>query len=228
MDWYALIEEWPQESLVCFRELPGCLSTAPTAEEAIAKAPEAIADYLDWLKQNKIFFLEEEITSTNVVVKERLRADRVGSRFEAELAAPTDREMTNALMVAATARTLLAELYNEVPLAQRNCAIIPGEWSLMEHLQHILKAEAHYVGCLNDQPPDELLPVTEAELPLKLIENGMYHETFLRGLSAEQRAHVYIHGEAEWTAAKVLRRMTEHLRVHFPWMQTIVRQFRTL
>ena len=38
---------------------------------------------------------------------------------------------------------------------------------------------------------------------MKLIENGMNHETFLRGLTVEQRAHVYIHGEAEWTAAKV-------------------------
>jgi predicted RNase H-like HicB family nuclease len=100
MELYALVEEWPNESLVGFRELPGCLSTAPTAEEAIQKAPEAITDYLHWLKQNKIFFLEEEIHSIKVVVKERLRADGVGPRFEAELVAPTDREMANALTVA--------------------------------------------------------------------------------------------------------------------------------
>ena len=120
MDLYALVEEWPHESLVSFRELPGCLSTAPTAQEAIQKAPEAIAAYLRWLKQNKIFFLEEEIHSINVVVKERLRADRVGPRFEAELVAPTDREMANALTVARVARSLLAELYNEVLPAQRS------------------------------------------------------------------------------------------------------------
>lgn len=227
MEWFALVEEWPNESLVSFRELPGCLSTAPTAEEAIQKAPEAIAEYLRWLKQNKIFFLEEEINSITVVVKERLRADRVGPCFEAELVAPTDREMANALTVAATARALLADLYNEVLPAQRSRAFTPGEWSLTEHLQHILKAEAHYVGCLNDQPPEAMLPVTEAELPLKLIENGRNYETFLRGLTAEQRARVYIHEKAEWTAAKVLRRMTEHLRDHYPWMQTIVRQFCT-
>jgi len=227
MDWYALIEEWPNESLVGFRELPGCLSAAPTAEEAIEKAPAAIVDYLRWLKQNKIFFLEREVDSINVVVKERLRADRVGPRFEAELIAPTDQEMTNALTVAATTRALLAELYNKVPPAQRSCAFKPGEWSLSEHLQHILKADAHYVGCLNDQPPEDLLPVPEAELPMTLIENGMKYETFLRRLTAEKRAHVYIHDEAEWTAAKVLRRMTEHLRDHYPWMQTIARQFCT-
>lgn len=55
----------------------------------------------------------------------------------------------------------------------------------------------------------------------------MSYGTFLRGLPAEQRTRVYIHGEAEWTAAKVLRRMTEHLRDHYPWMQAIVRQTTT-
>lgn len=224
MDLYALVEEWPHESLVSFRELPGCLSTASTAEEAIRKAPEAITEYLRWLKLNQIFFLEEEINPINVVVKEHMRADRVGPRFEAELVAPTDQEMSNALTVAATARALLAKLYNEVLPAQRSCTFKPGEWSLTNHLEHILKAEAHYVGCLSDQPPDTMLPVTETELPIKLIENGKHYETFLRGLTAEQRARVYIHGEAEWTAAKVLRRMTEHLRDHYPWMQAIVRQ----
>ena len=69
--------------------------------------------------------------------------------------------------------------------------------------------------------------VTEAELSTRLIENGMSYGTFLRGLTAEQRARVYIHGEAEWTAAKVLRRMTEHLRDHYPWMQAIAPQTTT-
>lgn len=227
MDLYALVEEWPEESLVSFRELPGCLSAAPTAEEAIQKAPEAITDYLEWLKQNKIFFLEERITPINVVVRERLRADRVGPCFEAELVAPTDREMANALTVAATARALLAELYNGVQPAQRSRAFKPGEWSLTDHLQQILQADAHYVGCLSNQPPEAMPPVTEAELSTRLIENGMNYEAFLRGLTVEQRARVYIHGEAEWTTAKALRRMTEHLRDHYPWMQTIVRQFCT-
>ncbi len=227
MEWYALVEEWPNESLVSFRELPGCLSTALTTEEAIQKAPEAIAEYFHWLKQNKIFFPKEEINSIEVVVKERLRADQVGPCFETELVAPTDREMTNALTVAAIARALLVELYNRVPPAQRSCAFKSGEWSLTEHLQHLLRSEAHYVGCLNDQPPEAIPPVPETELPRKFIENGKNYEIFLRALTAEQRSHVYIHGEAEWTVAKMLRRMTEHLRDHYPWMQTIVRQFCT-
>lgn len=227
MDVYALVEEWLRESLVSFRELPGCLAAAPTTEEALQKAPEAIAAYLGWLQQSNIYFLDEAITPVNVVVKERVRADRVGPRFAADLVAPTDREMENALAVAATARAQLAKLYNDILPADRRRAPKLGEWSLAEHLEHILAAEAHYVGCLSDQPPKDMPHVAVAELAAKLMENGRRYETFLRGLTAEERSRVYVHGEAEWTAAKVLRRMTEHLRDHYPWMQAIAAQFRT-
>jgi predicted RNase H-like HicB family nuclease len=227
MECNALVEEWPGESIVSFRELPGCFSTAPTTQEAIQQAPEAIAAYLRWLKQNDLLVLEEEVTKMNVVVKERLRGDHVGPRFEADLPAPTDREIDIALNVAATARALLIVLYNEVLPAQRSRALKPDEWSLTEHLRHILKAEAFYIACLSDQPPAAMPAVAEADLTRKLLENAMDYETFLRELTPEQRTRVYIHGEAEWTAAKVLRRMTEHVREHYPWMQAIARQFST-
>jgi hypothetical protein len=66
--------------------------------------------------------------------------------------------------------------------------------------------------------------VAEADLTMKLFENAMDYETFLRELTPEQRTRVYVHGEAEYTAAKVLRRVIEHLREHYPWMQEIARQ----
>jgi hypothetical protein len=229
MDFYALIEEWsdPDESIVFFRELPGCFVTTPTTRETIQKAPGAIADYVRWLKQKNIFFLEEDVSSMNVVVKEILRAKPVGPRFESDLPAPTDQEMNNAFHVAATARAMLAQLYNEVLPAQRSCAVTPGEWSLTDHLEHLLKADAHYVGCLSDRLPEALLPVTETGLALKLMENGRNYETFLRGLTPSQRTRIHIHGQAEWTAAKTLRRMTKHLREHYPWMQEITSQLST-
>jgi hypothetical protein len=221
-----LIEEWtdPEERIVFFRELPGCFVTAPTTHEAIQQAPGAIADYARWLKQNKIFFLEGNVSTINVVVGESLRANLAGPRFASDLPAPTEQEMDNALQVAATARALLAHLYNEVVPAQRSGAARPGEWSLTAHLEHLLKADAHYVGCLSEQDPEALPPVPEEELPLRLIENGRTYETMLRGLTPFQRTHIYLHGEAEWTAAKTLRRMTKHLREHYPWMQAVASQ----
>lgn len=229
MDCYALIEELsdPDESLVFFRELPGCFVSAPTTREALQKAPEAIADYVGWLHQQQIFFLEEDVSSINVVVKEVLQARAVGPRFVADLPAPTDQEIEHALQVAAAARALLVELYNDVLPAQRSRAVKPGEWSLADHIEHLLKADAHYVRCLSDQVPDTLLPVAETELAVTFRENGKTYETVLRSLSTEQRSHLFVHGEAEWTLAKTLRRMTRHLREHYPWMQEIARQVST-
>ncbi|HEU0001418.1 MAG TPA: hypothetical protein VFQ36_10990 [Ktedonobacteraceae bacterium] len=226
MDCYALIEEWsdPDESIVFFRELPGCFVSTPTTHEAVQQAPGAIVEYIRWLQQHRIFFLEEDVSSITIVVKEILRAESVGPRFASDLPAPTDQEINHALQVAAIARELLAHLFSEVAPAHRNRTLTPGEWSLTDHFEHILKADAHYVGCLSNQMPEALLPVPEPELATKLIENGRTYETILRGLTPTQRTRIYLHGEAEWTTAKTLRRMTKHLREHYPWMQEIASQ----
>jgi predicted RNase H-like HicB family nuclease len=228
MEFYGLVEEWPDEGYVVFRELPGCFSTALTTEEAVQKAPGAIAEFLRWLKQNDIPILDEEVDSINVVIKERLHGNNGGPpRFEADLPAPTDREIDNALNVAATARAQLIELYDEVLPAHRSSVLKPDEWSLTQHLRHILVTEAYFIACLSDQPPETIPAVADADLTMKLFENAMDYETFLRDLAPEQRARVYHHGEAEYTASKVLRRMCEHLREHYPWMQAIAHEFST-
>ena len=210
-----------------FRELPGCFVSTPTTREAIQRAPGAIAEYVRWLHQHQIFFLEEDVTSINVVVKEILRGESVGPRFASDLPAPTDQEIDHALRVAATTRATIAHLYNQVGPAHRSFAVTPGEWSLTDQMEHILRAEAHYVGCLSDQSPETLQPIPETELADVLIEHGRTYETVLRGLTPAQRTRIYIHGEAEWTAAKTLRRLTRHLREHYPWMQKLAGQFST-
>jgi predicted RNase H-like HicB family nuclease len=224
MKFYALVDEMPGDSMVFFRALPGCFSAAPTAEEAVSKAPEAIFEYLNWLKEQNIFFLEEEVSEITLEIKEHLQGGRVGPRFEADLPAPTNQEIDHALSVAVTVRTLLIGLYNGVPLGQRGRVLPSEEWSLTDHLRHILEAEAYYIWCISDRPKDPTPHIAEADLPQKLFENAREHETFLHSLTPEQRACVHVHGEAEWTAVKVLRRMTTHLRQHYPWMQAIAHQ----
>src|SRR5260221_12119952 len=104
MRYYALVEDWPGESMVYFRELPGCFSSAPTYEEAVKAAFAAIASYLSWLKKNDLSIIEnvEDDGKIELVVKERLAAPdmQVGPRFEADLAPPYDRESDKVLHVA--------------------------------------------------------------------------------------------------------------------------------
>src|SRR5215471_4755681 len=147
MHFYALIEDWPGESMAFFREFPGCFSSAPTYEEALKAAPAAIFSYLNWLKKNDLAIIEEDNSEIDVLVKERLTAvgGQIGPRFEADLAPPDDAEIENALNVAAAARADLLELYDSVPPEQRNRPVSYDSRSLTQHLQHILEAEDSYI-----------------------------------------------------------------------------------
>ncbi len=68
MRFYALVEDWPAESMAFFRELPGCFSSAPTYEEAVKVAPRAISAFLKWSKENDLVLVEEYDGEIEVVV----------------------------------------------------------------------------------------------------------------------------------------------------------------
>ena len=229
MRYYALVEEWPGESMAYFRELPGCFSSAPTYEEAVKATPAAIASYLSWLKKNDLSIIEnvEDDGKIELVVKERLAAPnrQVGPRFETDLAPPDDREVDNALNVAAAARAALLDLYDSVPPVQRNRSTSPDGWSLTQHLHHILETEVWYVSRLAEHPTATFGNPLPPDLPMRLFDNAMDHELFLRALSPAERERVFSHEGEEWTAAKVLRRMTEHLMEHSPWVGALAKQY---
>ena len=229
MRYFALIEDWPGESMVYFRELPGCFSSALTCEEALKAAPTAISSYLNWLKKNDLDIVEENDGKIEVVVKERLSAlnDQIGPRFEADLAPPDDVEIDNALNVAAAARAEVLELYDSVPQQYRDLSLSPGTWSLTQHLQHIVESEAGYISRLAEQPAAASGSALSSDLSMALFDNAMDHELFLRGLSPAERERIFLYEGEEWTAAKVLRLMTGHLREHYLWMVAIADQLRT-
>ena len=225
MQCYALVEDWPRESMIFFRELPGCFSSASTFEEALKNLPAAISTYLDWLKKNDITIGEDDGSGISVVVKEHLAAidGQKGPRFEADLPPPDDLEVDNALNVAAVARTELLELYEGVPGPDRDRKLYSGEWSLTQHLAHVVETEAWYASRLMDAPPANPGPDLQSDVSMALFDNAMDVELLMRGLTLEQRERVFLHNGEEWTAAKVLRRMVQHLREHYPWMREIAR-----
>lgn len=224
MQFYALIEEWPGECMTLFRELPGCYCSAPTYQEMITALPGSVADYFKWLKANGITILEEFDGVIDIVEKEHLvmRDDDKGPRFEADLPPPSDVEIDNALNVAAAARAAILELYEPLRPEQQNRRLAPDSWSLTEHLRHLYQSEGYYVSRLEGQS-DYDMP-EPADLALAFFDKAMDYELYLRALTPEQRQHIYIYDGAEWTAAKSLRRMTTHLREHYPWMQKIAEQ----
>lgn len=229
MQFNALIEEWPEESMAFFRELPGCYCSAPTYEALLKTIPASIADYLKWVKANDITVLDDFDGQVEVVIKEHIVAENgtIGPRFEADLAPPDDIEIDKALNVAAAARAALLELYEQVPPAQQMRRLSPASWSLTEHMQHLLETEAWYLSRLSEHPIEPASDTPPADLAMKFFDHAMDYELALRALTAEQRQHIYTHNGEQWTAAKVLRRMTEHLREHYPWMEEIAKEIKT-
>lgn len=229
MQFHALVEEWPGESMAFFRELPGCFASAPTTEAALQAAPEIIEKYFRWLKENGITLFDEEVKPISVVLTECLNSidKEAGPFFAADRAAPDDQEIDNSLNIAATARALIIELVANVPAQFHYQAPPAGGWSLTQHLQHIMECETWYVSRLLERPTEEPpTTLTDADdISMKIFENAMDYEIILRELTPEQRSRVLTHEGEEWSAAKVLRRMAGHLREHYQWMEEIVEQF---
>jgi len=225
MLFYALIEEWPGESMLFFRELPGCFAKGITTEAAIQAAPAAIEQYLRWAKENGLTVIEGDASPISIVVQERLgsKGSSCGPLFQADRVEIDDVEIDLALNVAATARALIIEVVANVPARLLEQTLTPGEWSLLQHLRHILETENWYVSQLQEYPRLEVPPATMSadDVAMKIFEDAMDNEITLRDLSSEQRTHVFVHDDEEWTAAKVFRRQTSHLQEHLLWMSAI-------
>jgi hypothetical protein len=90
-----------------------------------------------------------------------------------------------------------------------------------------MESESFYVSRLESQPaPAQPTPaMTADEISMKIFENAMDSELLLRELTPEQRTQIFNHDGEAWTAAKVLRRMAQHLREHYPWMLAMAEQF---
>ncbi|GAC1568804.1 MAG: hypothetical protein NVS3B14_19510 [Ktedonobacteraceae bacterium] len=228
MQYKALIEESPAECMAYFRELPGCYCSRPALEEALQALPGAVADYLKWLKANDVTVLEDFDGQIEVVVTEHVAAENgvILLLFEADLAPPDDFEIDKALNVAAAARAALLELYEEVPPAQQTRKLSPQSWSLSEHMLHLLEAEGWYISRLNEHPVEPASDAFPADIAMAFFDNAMDYELVLRALTPAQRQQIYTHDGEQWTAAKVLRRMTGHLREHYPWMAEIVSELK--
>lgn len=225
MQFNALVEEWPGTSIVFFRELPGCFASGATTEAALQATPAAIEQYFRWLKANDLSIVEEDIHPVNVVLaeKSKSREQASGPLFAADQAAPNEQEINNALNIAATLRALVIEIVANAPAHSLEQPVSPGEWSLLQHLQHIAKQENWYISRLQEHPAAQpgVTELSADDLTMKIFEDAMDNEIILRDLTQEQCTGTFSHENEEWTAAKVLRRQTAHLYEHFLQMTGI-------
>lgn len=223
MTYYALVEEWPEGWRAYFRELPGCIALGSAQEDLSRRLRPAVIDHLKWLAQ---WGLTGPVPADlEVVVGERLPAleladDVAGPVFQADLTPPSSVELEETLRIASLARAALLSAYNNIPIDSKETPPAPGEWSAAEHIRHVAESEIWYVSALErgeggtqvELPPD----------PVAALEVSAAHvEAVLRGLPEEAHSTVYDRDGAQWTSAKVLRRMVGHLREHYPTITTL-------
>lgn len=227
MQYQALVEDWSQESLVFFRELPGCFFSLPVSMSVEEEAPSVITAYLEWLDASALTRGPQprQVQPIEVRIGERLVAiDGHGPCFAVDHLPLEDEEIEYALRVAAQLRIELLLVYKRIPPAVRAEVPADGTWSLEQHFRHLVELEAWYISRLQPYPvanPGEKLP---ADIPTAFATTAMEAAFTLRSLTDGQQGAVYTHEGEEWTTSKVVRRMLGHLREHQPTIVQLTKQ----
>jgi hypothetical protein len=211
----ALVELWPDETGVFIDELPGYYLGAPSRAAALEDLPDSVETHLYWLGTHG-FDLSSFINLEIEIVEELSAPDgRRGPLFELDREFASAGRVEQALRVAALTRRDLIDLYRSVSGVRRDGVRDAGGWSIADHLTHVAKAEVFYATALSADT-DQALPAD----PVRAMQaSAARADSILRALSNENRSRVFERSGEEWTAAKVLRRMTSHLREHYPWVR---------
>lgn len=213
----ALVEVWPGEVAAFVHELPGVIVSAPSLDELLEALPNSVEAHLGWLAAHG--FDTDSFAGAEIEVAEQLDAveGKRGPLFEADREIATPDQIDAALQIAALARRDLVDLYRSISEFRRELVRSEGQWSVAYHLQHVAEAEVFYASRLGQEEP-EPLPSDPVEA---LRASAAYATNVLTTLPESARAQVFERRGEQWTATKVLRRMTSHLREHYPWVREL-------
>ncbi len=198
----ALIEEWPSETLLFVRAVPGFQINAPNPDAALIQARESLPVFLEWLRRLE---LEPPVDAGAALhVAERLVASgSQGPRFAADLIAVSEDELELAL---AAGRALISELIDAYDAARRDGSVP----ALEPVLRHVAEFDRWYASRIG---------LTEIGVPPAGVTDDLiaaastFEEAADRAMETGDPTLILVDGE-EWTLAKALRRRTGHLREH--------------
>lgn len=208
----ALIEEWPNESIIYVDELPGVIARGHPLGIAIEALPDAIEDHLSWMAAHG--FDVRRFAGSDVEIAEQLPAatGTGGPLFDADRAIVSTEQLAEAFAVMALARRDLVDVYRSVSELRRNRAPSPGSWSIADHLRHAAATELAYVNLLAGDV-DTRLP----DDPVRALQASAAEvERVLRSLDADSIAMIQPSNGEEWTPRKMLRRLAGLLRGQYP------------
>jgi predicted RNase H-like HicB family nuclease len=205
------------------RGWPGCFSSGRTREECLAHAPQAVADYRDWVaaRGGPVPDLDEPgLTELGEVHLSWLSApdNDVCAFFAADRPPLSAEELQYGLQLLRWSRDDLLAAIDGLTTEELARPLEDG-WSIARVLSHIGGSEWYYLDRLDLAFPRDAVPDDPAER-LRMVRAHL--ERVLPGLAdddrlAEKRFEI-------WSPRKVLRRAACHERDH----TAHIRRLRTL
>jgi len=213
----VLVEEWSEEFGGFVHEMPGLYAGAATYELLLEKLPSTVESHLAWLASHGFNVGDEGPIEMEIAESLAAIDGRFGPLFQMDREAVTSERIEETIAIAALARRDLIDLFRSVSAVRRSATSSDDSWTMTQHLQHIASTEVFYI----DRLAGDSAIVLPADPVRALQSSGRHVEAVLRGLDSGGRSMLVERNGEEWTAGKVLRRMTGHLREHFPWMQAL-------
>lgn len=208
-------------------ELVGCFDYGLSKDEAVAKMPEAIREYLAWTRKHG-----EPLTVLKPITVEVMETVRgtcprnsgdAAALFKPEKQPASDELIETTIRRMGYAREDLLELVRGLPDEVMDWKQEERMRPIREILAHVARCDCWYVTRLTDEDPPKSEPPKDVFLYLKQYRESAVKR--LLGLPEKLRAGVYHpkkntkHPEEPWTARKVLRRYVEHEREHIENVQ---------
>jgi len=192
-------------------ELLGCVARGKTKDEAIAKTQDAIAGYLELLRQHNL----PAPPATEAITLDVIETDAL--TLDPDYQPLSDQELDDLWHTQHRSREQLLELLDA---SSHLLEAKPDEksWSIRNVLVHMVQADLWYASRLEENPFTELLWRLAATRELVMSQ--------LHSLPSDARGRVTKHGGEEWTPRKVARRMLEHEQEHLQQIREILAKVR--
>lgn len=191
-------------------ELPGCVASGTSRDDAVANARRAFGSYLELLEARGIATDEwKQLDPASFAVEESSAAavlpDDVGPLDEHGLRDHLHRMEASRAALLAQVRGLTAEEMERKPT--------PSMWSVREVLEHVMQTEVTFLSRLEKWPASEFATL-----------QAVHRMAFQRFTVMDPEDTAIDHEilGRRWSTRKVMRRMLEHEYEHLEHIREIV------
>ena len=199
-------------------DLPGCVTYRASLEEAIARAPEIVQQYLGWLRGHGESVPERaeiDPEPAEIFQVSFLGNYEINAIFGPDFGAPSNEELERCLRWMRYSREDLWELICGLSKEALDAEVRSGRPTIREVLQHVAGVEEWYISRLELDPSQVAAPSAGNEDVFEqLQEVRAWAVERLQNLPAEQRKRITVHAGEVWTLKKVLRRFLYHEAYH--------------